>query len=957
MQALIVPGLLTTASYATAALLGSQLTGSVGYGSPIWPAAGIAAVMVLRYGPWMIPAVMLGTVLGHLFTGLLGQAGVMVSLCLAAAAAAQATVAYLLLRRLPLSAASPLWLLLLVRLMLAGPLACLTGATLAAASFWAFGLQPVYPGTAWFIWWAGDTLGVLLLLPLYLAFESRPLRLHDALDRRLLVNLLVAATLGFGWTFYAGLLKQREAQGAMASDARVIAKEIGEDIARNRTTLAAFSGLFKASDFVDEGEFARFAREMFAGSSSVYAAFWAAREPRARSGPDATARIRYAEPRLQVGVLSGLELHAHPHVAPVLEKARDSGELAASGPMTWPGHAQLPDTLLMVAPVYRHKQLPGSLEQRREQLAGFTVVAMDLGSLSRMGRADADEGLPLLGTYLLRVRDAQSGEVLYADRELEQPWIQFLAEQIPIGFLDRQWRLDVAATPEVYLRQMNWDWWFVYVAGQGLFALAAYFLLLLGLRARESASVMQQLATSRRALESEQASRRRAEMEAANRALIDDLTSLPNRAGFMRSAREILHGAAERRQRPALLVIRWEDFSHLAHDLGGAMADDVLAALAARINAAILAADLPARISGAEFSVLLSPFWQGRVPDITGRIHSRLIQPMQLGEHHVVPRIRIGYAEADPQLDPEELLRRARLALAAAEQQEHFEPTAFHPDMLRLASERLDLEQDVRRAVDTEQFELHFEPVVELETLQVLGFEALARWPGAARKLGPNVFIPTIESLGLDDTFFAWSLRSAAAQVRHWRAQRPEYARLWVGVNVSPRQFARLDLAARVAQVLEAYGLPGEALVLEVTEGGLVTDNESTRQLIQELRRLKVRLAIDDFGTGYSSLSYLSWLQADILKIDRSFLQDLAQSPKKREIVRAILAVARELDMTAVAEGIETHELVGLMYELGCLQGQGWHFSRSLAPQDVLVYLEQRLPEMQAQTANGRVIS
>jgi EAL domain-containing protein (putative c-di-GMP-specific phosphodiesterase class I) len=145
--------------------------------------------------------------------------------------------------------------------------------------------------------------------------------------------------------------------------------------------------------------------------------------------------------------------------------------------------------------------------------------------------------------------------------------------------------------------------------------------------------------------------------------------------------------------------------------------------------------------------------------------------------------------------------------------------------------------------------------------------------------------------------------------------------------------------------------------VLEVTEGGLVTDNESTRQLIQELRRLKVRLAIDDFGTGYSSLSYLSWLQADILKIDRSFLQDLAQSPKKREIVRAILAVARELDMTAVAEGIETHELVGLMYELGCLQGQGWHFSRSLAPQDVLVYLEQRLPEMQAQTANGRVIS
>jgi diguanylate cyclase (GGDEF)-like protein len=880
----------------------------------------------------------------------------MVSLSLAVASAAQATVTYLLLRRLPLLAASPPWLLMLVRLLLAGPLACLTGATLAAASFWAFGLQPVYPGTAWFIWWVGDMLGVLLLLPLYLAFESRPLRLRDALDRRLLVNLLVAATLGFGWTFYAGLLKQREAQGAMASDARVIAKEIGEDIARNRTTLAAFSGLFKASEFVDDDEFARFAREMLAGSSSVYAAFWAALEPQPQSAT-AAVPIRYAEPRLQVGVLSGLDLHAHPRVAPVLEKARDSGELAASGPMSWPEHAGLPATLLMVAPVYRHKQLPGSLEQRRKLLAGFAVVAVNLDSLSRMGRAAADEGLPLLGTYLLRARDTQSGEVLYADRELEQPWIQFLAEQIPIGFLDRQWWLDVAATPEVYLRQMNWDWWFVYVAGQGLFALAAYFLLLLGLRARESASVMQQLATSRRALESEQASRRRAEMEAANRALIDDLTSLPNRAGFMRSAREILNGAAERRQRPALLVIRWEDFSHLAHDLGGAMADDVLAALAARINAAILAADLPARISGAEFSVLLSPFWQGRVADITGRIHTRLVQPMQLGEHHVVPRIRIGYAEAEPQLDPEELLRRARLALAAAEQQEHFEPTAFHPDMLRLASERLDLEQDVRRAVDTEQFELHFEPVVELETLRVLGFEALARWPGAARKLGPNVFIPTIESLGLDDAFFAWSLRTAVAQVRHWRAQRPEYAQLWVGVNVSPRQFARLDLAARVAQVLGAYGLPGEALVLEVTEGGLVTDNESTRQLIQELRRLRVRLAIDDFGTGYSSLSYLSWLQADILKIDRSFLQDLAQSPKKREIVRAILAVARELDMTAVAEGIETHELVGLMYELGCLQGQGWHFSRSLSPRDVLDYLEQRLPEMQAQTANGRVIS
>lgn len=939
MQGIIGPWILTAAGYAAAALLGHPLATQIGYASPVWPAAGIAAVMVMRHGPGLVPAVALGAFIGGLFTELHVQA----SLWVAMAAALQALVTYLLLFRLRPPTGCPFWLAALIRTLLAGPVACLTAASLTALGSAHFEPMPAYPGIAWLIWWAGDTLGVLLLFPLYLAFERRAVVLRDPLDRRLLFNLLVAAALGFGWTFYAGVLKRQEAAHAMASDARVIAKEIGEDIARNRTTLAAFSGLFKASEFVDGDEFARFAREMFASSSSVYAAFWAAAPPPGRRGTDA-AIVHYAEPVLQVGVLVGMDFYTHPQVRPVLEKACDTGEVAASRLLSWPERPELPQALLMAAPVYRDKRSLDTPDARRAQLAGFAVVAVDVASLSRIGRAAEEEGMALLGTYLLRVQDIDAGEALYADAGRDGPWVHRVAEDIRIHFVDRQWRLDVSATPEVFRRQMGWDWWFVYVAGQGFFALVAFFLLLLGMRARESAAVMQQLVSSRRALESEQASRRRAEMEAANRALIDDLTSLPNRLGFMRSAREILLNARERQQRPALMVIRWEDFSHIAHDMGGAMADDVLAALGSRINAAILAADLPARISGAEFAVLLCPFWQGRVAEITARIRSKLTQPMHLGEHQVVPRVRIGYTEAEPQLDAEELLRRARLALAAAEELAHYEPTAFHPDMLRLANERLDLEQDVRRALELEQFELHFEPVMELESLRVLGFEALARWPQAARQVGPNVFIPTIEALGLDDAFFAWSLHAAAAHVRHWRSQRPEYARLWVGVNVSPRQFARLDLAARVAQALEACGLPGDALVLEVTEGGLVTDNESTRQLIRELRRLKVRLAIDDFGTGYSSLSYLSWLQADILKIDRSFLQELDQSPKKREIVRAILAVARELDMTAVAEGIETAELVGLMHELGCQQGQGWHFSRSLEPAQVLDYLQRHPP-------------
>ena len=432
-------------------------------------------------------------------------------------------------------------------------------------------------------------------------------------------------------------------------------------------------------------------------------------------------------------------------------------------------------------------------------------------------------------------------------------------------------------------------------------------------------------------------------VEAMEEAFRDSLTGLPNRALFLDRLQHALDVAARRATELCVLFVDLDRFKAVNDSIGHAAGDELLRSVAERLSACTRAADTAARFGGDEFAVLLEDDGRGVQPDaVAERIIAAMRRPFDVEGKEVFIGATVGIAHArDASPGADELLRNADLAMYRAKKAGGNRAATYETAMRTALLARIELEADLRHALERNELSLVYQPVVELESGRTVGVEALARWAHPTRgMIPPLTFIPVAEEIGVIGAIGRWVLREACRQLAAWRRLAPW---LVLNVNLSAVQLRDDRFAADVEQALRANDLPGEALTLEITESMLLSGDEDTAARLRRLKALGLSIAVDDFGTGYSSLSYLKQFPVDALKIDKSFVDTVARSAADSALARTIVELGRGKRQETIAEGIETVEQLERLRMLDCELGQGYHFSVPLAGDELTAYLERTL--------------
>jgi diguanylate cyclase (GGDEF)-like protein len=425
--------------------------------------------------------------------------------------------------------------------------------------------------------------------------------------------------------------------------------------------------------------------------------------------------------------------------------------------------------------------------------------------------------------------------------------------------------------------------------------------------------------------------RQRADEKIAHLAHYDGLTDLPNRILFRERLEQSLK-AIRPGEQLAVLYIDIDEFKSVNDALGHPIGDELLKGVAERLRGCLKETDVAARLGGDEFAVIQTAIKdRSETTRLVDDIHSAIRQPLECMGHLITTDASIGIALAPGDgVDLDQLLKNADLALYGAKGDGRRTYRFFEAGMDQRARARRSLELELRQAISDGNLEIYYQPVVNLEDGKVSSCEALLRWRHPERgMISPAEFIPIAEDSGLINQLGLWVLNTACAEAVTW----PDHVR--VAVNVSPVQFRSPSLALNVAAALAASGLPASRLELEITEAVLIRDDEAALDMLHQLRELGVRIALDDFGTGYSSLSYLQRFPFDKIKIDRSFIKNIAGPGASSSIVQAVVNIAAASDMTTTAEGVETEQQRNLLYILGCTEMQGYLFSPAIPAADV----------------------
>ncbi len=430
----------------------------------------------------------------------------------------------------------------------------------------------------------------------------------------------------------------------------------------------------------------------------------------------------------------------------------------------------------------------------------------------------------------------------------------------------------------------------------------------------------------------------------------DTLTGLPNRASFAnRLGRLVKQTQLGRDERFGVLFLDLDRFKAINDSLGHGVGDCLLVAIAGRLKKCLRPTDLVARVGGDEFAILVKTLQRTEdATKVAHRLAQQLALPFNLNGHEIFATASIGIALGRGS-DGRDLLRDAHTAMYRAKASGKGYPEVFEATMQTEAVARFQLETDLRRAVVEleslraqfpqqlvqSQFAVYYQPLVDLATGRIIGFEALVRWNHPQRGfVSPGQFIPIAEEIGAIVPLGDWILEQACRQVRRWQDKFNFDPPLTIGVNLSGKQFSQPDLPDRVAQVLQQTGLSARCLKLEITESIVMEDAEATIDILLQMKALQVQLAIDDFGTGYSSLSYLHRFPNDTLKVDKSFVTRMQESDDNAAIVRTIVSLAHILNMDTIAEGIETHAQLEKLRSLGCEYGQGYLFAKPLPSEE-----------------------
>ena len=440
--------------------------------------------------------------------------------------------------------------------------------------------------------------------------------------------------------------------------------------------------------------------------------------------------------------------------------------------------------------------------------------------------------------------------------------------------------------------------------------------------------------------------RKQLEMQLQHQAFHDSLTGLANRALFRDRVAHALARQARSHGAVSVLFSDLDDFKTVNDSLGHDAGDQLLVAVAERLRAVMRPEDTTARFGGDEFAILLEETTEDGSRRAAERILEALRSPFEFQGRQVVMHASIGAAiTSDDNTEPDDLLRQADLAMYTAKTSGKGRFAFYEPQMHAAAVTRMELKADLEQAIANHEFELHYQPIVDLRSGRVMGLEALLRWRHAERCLVlPAEFIPIAEETGLIVTLGSWVISAACRQLATWgEAGQPTThppARMSVWVNLSARQLQEPDFVETVADVLRSTGIQPDRLTLEITESALMADLDQSAATLHRLRALGVRLAIDDFGTGYSSLSYLERLPVEVLKIDRSFTAAIGQGRDVPVLVRSIIKLGQTLHMEVLAEGIETAEQLARLRAIDCRLGQGFYFSPALPANEVIELLD-----------------
>lgn len=438
--------------------------------------------------------------------------------------------------------------------------------------------------------------------------------------------------------------------------------------------------------------------------------------------------------------------------------------------------------------------------------------------------------------------------------------------------------------------------------------------------------------------------RKSLENQLTHQALHDPLTKLANRALFRDRVEHAIDRAVRKRAPLAVMFLDLDNFKSVNDSLGHAAGDELLVSVTERLQACLRSTDTPARLGGDEFAVLVEDIEHTEdAVFVAERIRNVLSTPFSISGTEIFVSTSIGIATTATALEsPEELLRNADVAMYMSKSNGKDRYTVFKSEMRDSLVKRVQLEADMRYGINHKEFEVFYQPIVELHSEQIIGIEALVRWNHPKYGLiYPLDFIPLAEETGLIVPLGQWIIEKACTQASEWQTQFGFGERLSITVNIAGRQFQEDGLLQTVEAALAKSGLPPNSLILEITESTMLMNTESTIKKLTELKSLGLRLAIDDFGTGYSSLSYLQRFPVDILKIDKSFVEKISLGKEGAAVTRAIITMSDTLHLKTIAEGVESPVQQTELQNLGCEFGQGFHFAEPLRSADMNEFLRQ----------------
>ena len=428
-------------------------------------------------------------------------------------------------------------------------------------------------------------------------------------------------------------------------------------------------------------------------------------------------------------------------------------------------------------------------------------------------------------------------------------------------------------------------------------------------------------------------------------ALHDTLTNIPNRTLLLDRIRQSL---VRRKRYPktsfAIIFIDLDRFRLVNESLGHIHGDELLQLISARLKETIPISDTVARLGGDEFSILLQDINSVRDVEVIAKdIQNLFSKPFFLGDREVFASASMGIAHSDNDYKtPEEILRDAELAMYRAKREGKSQSIVFQPQFRQSSLSPIDLDTDLRRALDRDEMELHYQPIISMRDRTISGFEALLRWSHRSRGvISPNEFIPLAEETGLIYDLGQWVLGKACKQIAAWNKSKKKEDQLEISINLSSRQFSDPNLVEGIVENIEKSGFDAEFLKIEITESALMQNAQRSVSMLNQLKDLNIKVCVDDFGTGYSSLSYLHTFPIDTLKIDRSFVHDMSRNFRNMEIIRTIIMLAHNLKLDVIAEGVETGEQDAQLSALGCQFAQGFYFSRPINSSDAALLIQQ----------------